>query len=85
VFRVVLNRDAPGFESFNALVLTTASDERYYLPRDAGSSRRIYQQSIGDFPQNGRIQTVAHDRENRLIDSLTVEFTCYRTTPNPEG
>lgn len=85
VFRVVLNRDSSDFEAFDSLSLLTAAGDAYYLPREDAanpdSPRRIYEQALGPFPQNGRIQVVANDEDGEALDSLTVEFSCHRTTP----
>lgn len=85
VFRVVLNRDSPDFESFDSLSLLTATGDAYLLPREdapnSDSPRRIYEQALGAFPQNGRIEVVANAEDGESLDSLTVEFSCHRTTP----
>ena len=85
VFRVVLNRDSSEFEAFDSLGLRTAGGDEYLLPREEApnpdSPRRIYEQALGPFPQNGRIEVVASDADGGTLDSLTVEFSCHRTTP----
>jgi hypothetical protein len=86
VFRVVLNRDSDDFEAFDSLSLLAATGETHFLPRedstdaDAGP-RRIYEQALGAFPQNGRIEVVANGSDGDTLDALTVAFTCHRTTP----
>jgi len=85
VLRVVLNRDAASFESFDSLTVTTSSGENYLLPREQApnpdSPRRIYEQALGPFPQNGRAEIVADAEDGTTLDSLSIEFTCHRTTP----
>jgi hypothetical protein len=85
VFRVVLNRDAAEFEVFDSLSLLTAAGDAYFLPREDAPNpdapRRIYEQALGPFPQNGRIEVVANAEDGEALDSLTVEFSCHRTTP----
>ena len=86
VFRVVLNRDSDDFEAFDSLTLLTATGDSYFLPRESSTDadagpRRIYEQALGAFPQNGRIEVVANAEDGESLDSLTVEFSCHRTTP----
>lgn len=85
VFRVVLNSDSSDFETFDSLSLLTATGDSYLLPREDApnpdSPRRIYEQALGAFPQNGRIEVVANAEDGESLDSLTVEFSCHRTTP----
>lgn len=85
VFRVVLNRDAAEFEAFDSLTVTTTSGDAYLLPREDATNpdepRRVYEQALGAFPQNGRAEITVNAEDGETLDSLTVEFTCHRTTP----
>jgi hypothetical protein len=85
VLRVVLNDDSEAFEVFDSLTVSTTSGDAYLLPREDAANpddpRRLYEQALGAFPQNGRAEITANAEDGETLDSLTVEFTCHRTTP----
>ncbi|MFC7226618.1 hypothetical protein N0B31_04325 [Salinirubellus salinus] len=88
VFRTVLNRESEAFERFDSLTLRTTTGDAYLIPREEGTdpdapARRVYEQALGAFPQNGRIEVVANAEDGETLDALTVEFTCQRRTPVP--
>ena len=88
VLEVTLDPDAEAFDDFSQVAVFDAADTlEYVLPRASSEGldgpRRVYQQALGPFPQNGRLRVQAVDRTGTSLGSTVVEFNCYAETGTP--
>lgn len=80
VLTVVLNPDQAG--GVDAIRVDGSTDD-YRIPLLDEAPERVYRQSLGPIPQNGRLRIAAVNQEGEALDRITVEFRCER--PPTEG
>jgi hypothetical protein len=70
---VILNPDQA---SGVAAIDVTGSTDDYRIPLLDESPQRVYRQSLGTIPHNGRLQIRAVDQAGETLDAITVTFRC---------
>jgi hypothetical protein len=75
--RVVLNPEAAGGVD---AIRVDGSTEDYRIPLLDETPRRVYRQSLGPLPTNGRLRVAAVNQAGEALDAITVEFRCRRST-----
>lgn len=93
---VPVRRSVLADESVATIEIRSGDATQYRIPVDPANDETVgkvqryeaddvveYSQSLGHVPQNGRVRLVALDTEDQQVDTLGVEFRCYRKIDEP--
>lgn len=80
----------------STIEVRSGEEREYTIPVDPANDETIgsvqrydaddvveYSQSLGHVPQNGRLRLVALDTDGGQVDTLRLEFRCYRDVDEP--